>query len=645
MPRDIRVLLKIGELHQKRGDNKESAATLLRVAEAYSNDGFFLKAAAVYKQVLKLNPALLDVNLRLAELYQQHGLKSDAMQQYQLVAAAYEKLGNSGASLNLYKKLVDLEPDNAASRVRLAEAFSKEGMNQEAIAELGKVAAQLKQSGRNEEFIKVAERLLSLDPQNLPLIRELANIYLQRGETKRALARLQTCFKVNPRDIDTLILLAQTFLDLGQQVKTISVYKELARIYGERGRGEEEQATWRRILSLAPRDPDALAATGQAAPVLEAEFEEARERTEPREPSTVVAPVPAARAPKGEGRQAEVQKLLTEADVYLKYGLREKAAAHLRRILAAAPESVAAHQKAKELHLLTGNTTGAADELVQCAQISLNEGNQPQAKVFLEQLRELSPNHPELARMQRLIGEVADLPELGEDEATLLEALPDEDELALVEAEEEPALAVVEGDETLIDPLEDELESSLVDEAVLVEGDETLDPGEPETAPEAMPEAAILLLGFLPDEPPGEEALVEDSTEMDRAALAAVGFESPGDPPPADALDEFLGASEEPSPPLPAVAPARFSRTLSGSRVLIPAPPPLCRKSRPPPGSNSPPQPEDDPAGAGRARVLSRPRLGGGSGGSAGGIAIGAYLAPGPPREARRARPEAGRAA
>src|ERR1700723_3030767 len=99
-PRDIRVLLKIGELYQKRGDNKEAAATLLRVAEAYSNDGFFLKAAAVFKQVLKLNPALLDVNLKLAELYQQLGLMNDSMQQYQMVAANYEKAGNGQASLN-----------------------------------------------------------------------------------------------------------------------------------------------------------------------------------------------------------------------------------------------------------------------------------------------------------------------------------------------------------------------------------------------------------------------------------------------------------------------------------------------------------------------------------------------------------------
>jgi tetratricopeptide (TPR) repeat protein len=221
VPRDIRVLLKIGELYQKRGDNKEAAATLLRVAEAYSNDGFFLKAAAVFKQVLKLNPALLDVNLKLAELYQQLGLMNDAMQQYQMVASSYEKAGNGQASLNLLKKLVDLEPDNVASRVRLAESYSNEGMTKEAVAELAHVAQQLKQSGRDEEFIKVAERLLFLDADNLELTRELANIYLGRGDTKRALAKLQICFKANPQDVDTLVLLAQTFLDLGQQPKTI----------------------------------------------------------------------------------------------------------------------------------------------------------------------------------------------------------------------------------------------------------------------------------------------------------------------------------------------------------------------------------------------------------------------------------------
>src|SRR5687768_11167641 len=70
-PRDVRILQKMGELHQKKNDNVEAARYFTKVAESYSTDGFFLKAVALYKQVLKLNPALFEVNIKLAELHQQ----------------------------------------------------------------------------------------------------------------------------------------------------------------------------------------------------------------------------------------------------------------------------------------------------------------------------------------------------------------------------------------------------------------------------------------------------------------------------------------------------------------------------------------------------------------------------------------------
>jgi len=45
-------------------DNVQAAAFFTRVAECYSGDGFFLKAVALYKQVLRLNPELVEVKLR-----------------------------------------------------------------------------------------------------------------------------------------------------------------------------------------------------------------------------------------------------------------------------------------------------------------------------------------------------------------------------------------------------------------------------------------------------------------------------------------------------------------------------------------------------------------------------------------------------
>ncbi|MCP3105104.1 tetratricopeptide repeat protein, partial [Myxococcus sp. K15C18031901] len=258
-PKDIRVLQKMGELYQKKNDNAQAAHFFTKVAESYSSDGFFLKAVALYKQVLKLNPNLLEVNLKLAELHQQLGLMSEAMAYFQIVANHYDKAGDTKASLDTLKKMVDLDPENVASKIKLAELYARENMTREAIQEFKRAAEYLKRNSRGDDWARVAERLSTLEPDNLPLAKELASSYLQRGDQKRALAKLQVCFKADGRDVETLSLLAQAFQGLGQTSKTVSVYKELAKIHQERGRATEAEAVWTQIEVLDPQDPDLLA--------------------------------------------------------------------------------------------------------------------------------------------------------------------------------------------------------------------------------------------------------------------------------------------------------------------------------------------------------------------------------------------------
>ena len=77
-PSDVRTWLKIGDLFTRKGSRAEACETYLRVAKQYAEQGFFLKAVAVYKQILKLDPSRLDVSLALADMYEQLQLVSDA---------------------------------------------------------------------------------------------------------------------------------------------------------------------------------------------------------------------------------------------------------------------------------------------------------------------------------------------------------------------------------------------------------------------------------------------------------------------------------------------------------------------------------------------------------------------------------------
>src|SRR4051812_13221526 len=415
-PDDVRVLQKLAELYQKMKRPAEAADCFEKVARTYATQGFYLKAVALYKQVLKVVERI-EVNVRLAELYQQLGLTGDAAKEWQAVASHYEKIGDSKASLDTLKKLVDLDPDNVASRIRLGEQYARQENVAEAVVELRRAAQYLQRNSRQDDYLRVVERISHLDPSDAALAKELANHYLSKGDSKRALAKLQVCFKVNPRDLDTLEMLARAFQELGQVSKTVSVLKELARVHGDAGRADEAQKVYQKAAELAPDDAEVKAALVRAAPV---EPPPVRVPTPSATRPAAVAPPSAAAPlqtpmplrPVEPAAPGSIGKLLKETEVYVKYGLHEKALDHLRKIFAAEPDNVEAHEKAKTLALATNRKDDAVAELVILLRLYLEKGDARLAAAR----DELSNLDPENAALAAVAGEV------GAEEAIELEA-------------------------------------------------------------------------------------------------------------------------------------------------------------------------------------------------------------------------------
>jgi tetratricopeptide (TPR) repeat protein len=234
-PGNARLVQKLGELNQRRGDNANAAECFLSVAKIYESDGFALKAVGIYKNVLKLDPTRVDVKLRLATLYEQLGLMSEAMGQFQLVSAHYEKIGDAQSNLDLLERMVKLDPDNVASRIKLAEALVRGKQLGEAVVHFQKAAEYLERNKRFDDYVKVVQRLVYLDPQSILLCHRLARLSMERGDFRQALKALQPAFKADPQDLETLHLLAEAFKGLGHKQKVASVYAEIARLHERRG--------------------------------------------------------------------------------------------------------------------------------------------------------------------------------------------------------------------------------------------------------------------------------------------------------------------------------------------------------------------------------------------------------------------------
>lgn len=509
-PNDVRTWLKIGDLYTKKGDNQEATKTYHRVASHYAEQGFFLKAVAVYKQIIKLQPGRLDVSLRLAEMYENLQLVSDALGTYEQVASAYARNGEVEEMLGVLDKMAELDPENIPIRIKYAEALSKAGKTEKAASEFEAGAELLREQGRMDDFLKVAERLLYHRPADGNLARELAKLYLQREDPKRALGKLQVCFKTNPKDAETLELLARAFHVLGQTPKTISVYRELARVLQETGKIEDRARILNEILRLDPSDGEARQALAAYAPseerkrpappppmddddddgpeleIVEAddddielvedyeEFDDDMELEiveddaivigdemgdlddatdelligDPLEspaavadPATVEKPLPPEPEEPSRGsippeiaREAKIARLLTECEVFERYGLSDKVIRQLRQVLTIAPNHIEAREKLKDALLSADLTDEAADELEHLALHYADEN--PQVGVMYQrQARELR-GQPSLSEAPRY----SSIPAAGDEESEAVIFMDDEGDSLLPPAPKRPSV-------------------------------------------------------------------------------------------------------------------------------------------------------------------------------------------------------------
>jgi tetratricopeptide (TPR) repeat protein len=274
-PKDVRTLLKIGDLYLKMEQHVEAITTYERVGQFYSMQGFALKSIAVYKQIREIVhkhvPHMEDrfghIVPRLAEIYTQLGLTSDALAAYDEVATRFQRAGRDRDAIDIFKKIVDLDPQNPLPYLRLAEAFVRVKDVDNAIQRFGSAAEILLSLGRRDDALKVVERLLQ-HRQDPKFARTAAEIYLERGQPSDAMAaltKLQISFKDNPKDLDTLALLARAFHKLGQPAKAIEVQKEAARIAKEANQPQVFGALVDALMAAAPHDEGVRALAAQRA--------------------------------------------------------------------------------------------------------------------------------------------------------------------------------------------------------------------------------------------------------------------------------------------------------------------------------------------------------------------------------------------
>jgi tetratricopeptide (TPR) repeat protein len=390
-PDDVRILMKIGDLQVRDGQTREAIRTYTEVADYYVANGFFLKAVAVYKQVIQLAPQSIDSRVRLAELYYQLGLVSDAVVQFQSVAAAYQQNGHGAAYVKTLERMAEVDPGNVGNRIKLAETLAKAGSAMSAAIHFAAAADMLQEAGRFEEYVKVVERYLHLLPDDVEMVRALARTYVSMQKPIPAIQRLQPRLKKGSYERDDVLIVVDAVEQLGEHDRAAEILREAAEEFEAAGRSADREVVLERLLELDPHDAGALAALG-------------RHGGEVQELDTGAFEVLDEDDASSDETAAKVAEMLAESEIFAKYGLWDRMIDHLAQVFALDPENLEAMAKRAEAMKAAGRLVEAAQELVRMGRI-LAPRDRAAATDRVNDALALAPGLPEAVQLRGTLRE------------------------------------------------------------------------------------------------------------------------------------------------------------------------------------------------------------------------------------------------
>ena len=109
-PGDWATANTLGDLYVRAGQPELAAGQYARIAEHFMVEGFYSKASAIYKKLLKLTPDDESAQLNLAELSQKQGLLADAKAQLNAIEARRRGRGDRAGAAEIVVRRGALDP-------------------------------------------------------------------------------------------------------------------------------------------------------------------------------------------------------------------------------------------------------------------------------------------------------------------------------------------------------------------------------------------------------------------------------------------------------------------------------------------------------------------------------------------------------
>ena len=258
-PRDWNSANALGDLYARAGQVDKGVAQYTRIADHLAAEGFYPKAAALFKKILKVKPDDEYALLQSGEIAASQGTLADAKQYFETIAERRRSRGDLKGAAEISIRVGTLDPEDFEARLRAATAAAEMGDVATALREYRDVAARLEKQERQGEALAAWQNAFDLDATDDGIRARLFGAYIESGGIDQArrvargadeLQRVAQALDTAGRSDDRLLVLADI---VAIDPANVEVKAVLALAYVAKGDWDRARTTL--SAETAGRDP------------------------------------------------------------------------------------------------------------------------------------------------------------------------------------------------------------------------------------------------------------------------------------------------------------------------------------------------------------------------------------------------------
>ncbi len=422
-PANIPLRVKVADIYLREGLKSDAASEFTHIARIHDEKGDIQKAREFFLKALETEPLNKEAALGLSRVYEQTGQLQQAVEQMKDAIVLFPGdidilfrctdlaliSDNKGLCEKCLKRIAEIEPNNIKARSMLGELYLKSDKPELAWSQYLPILDEFLLKQNAEDAIGFLNTFRAIEPFETG--KRLVSLYRQQNEDDLAVAELisigdlysekgleddaRACYTeaqgIDPSNPEVIQRLSVPEPEL--------MMPESAAQHEPTGQIEIPDMEIEREMSSTPdmdifTQSDFFTDEVELDPnLLETPAETIKEQFEPKDDDKT--------KPEGITLRAEkaLDEVITEADIFFRYGLLNEAQRLLEELKQRFPEDINVHIRLKSVYADTHNRQALVTECLILNELYKRMGDETNAEQVLKEALDLSPEDPRLARM------------------------------------------------------------------------------------------------------------------------------------------------------------------------------------------------------------------------------------------------------